>query len=924
MRTSRLAFSLVFLVACLASPVATFAQSSSANAGTVRGSVLDPSGAVIKGATVQIQNPVSRYDKSVETDAQGNFEFDNVPFNNYHLSASAKGFQGGEQDVNVRSPLAVEAKISVKIGEATTSLTVTSGTDLVENDTTTHTDVDRELFDKLPLESQSSSLSSLATLASPGVAADSNGLFHGLGDHASNSFSIDGQPITDQQSKVFSNQLPIDSVQSMEVIEGAPPAEYGGKTSLVLVVTTRSGLGSTTPHGDITTSYGTFGTTNSGFDLSYGGQKWGNFISANGLDTGRFLDGPEFQVFHDRGNEENIFDRVDFKPSDQDTINLNLQFTRSWFQTPNSYDAQNATAWNGLLVNNGGLGPNGVLVGSADQRSKIRTFNIAPVWTHLLNPKTVLTLGAFVRQDQYNYYPSANPFSDLTPDLQSSTVGQDRRLTNAGARASVSYVSGIHNIKVGLQYEQTLLTERDSFGLVDPTINAPCLNADGSPDTDPTLTNPNGCTGALQQNPNFNPTLACYDLTRTSPLPSSDGCPNSTSTDSKFYGHADIREFAFYIQDAINVHNWTFNLGLRVDQYNGITQAAQGEPRLGIAYNIKPTNTVLRVSYARTMESPFNENLVIASLGCLDPAIVAFQSFVAGAQCASQVPLTPGHRNEFHAGLSQAFGKYFVVDGEYIWKYTHDAFDFSVFGNTPITYPIEWASSKIPGYAIRLTMPNFHGLTMFLVTSSVAARFFGPQVSGIGAAPGGSSVFRIDHDEVHNATGHLQYQPSQKLPWLSFNWRYDSGLVAGPVPCAGGNCANGPNGSDSVVDVSGLTPDQQFEGGLYCGPVHATPTMPISPNGLCPANLYGSTLVSIPAPGTENDDHNPPRIAPRNLFDIGIGHDNIFHSDKYKFSARVTVVNLANSYVLYNFLSTFSGTHYVSPRAITGTIGFHF
>ena len=161
MRISRLALSLVFLVLGLASPVATYAQS---NAGTVRGSVLDPSGAVIKGATVEIQNPVSRYNKSVETDAQGNFEFDNVPYNNYHLSASAKGFQGGEQDVNVRSPLAVEAKISMTIGNATTSVTVTSGTDLVENDTTTHTDVDRELFDKLPLESQSSSLSSLATL----------------------------------------------------------------------------------------------------------------------------------------------------------------------------------------------------------------------------------------------------------------------------------------------------------------------------------------------------------------------------------------------------------------------------------------------------------------------------------------------------------------------------------------------------------------------------------------------------------------------------------------------------------------------------------------------------------------------------------------------------------------------------------------
>ncbi len=311
-----------------------------ANSGTVRGTVLDPSSAAIVGASVEIQNPVSHYNRTVQTDSQGKFEFDNIPFNNYHLSATANGFQGGEEDVNVRSALAVETKISMKIGTAVESVTVTTAGDLLENVPTSHTDIDRSLFDKLPLESQSSSLSSLVTLASPGVAADSNGLFHGLGDHAENSFSIDGQPITDQQSKVFSNQLPVDAVQSLEVIDGAPPPEFGGKTSLVIVATTRSGLGVSTPHGDLTASYGTFGSTNGAFDLSYGGPRWGNFISINGLDTGRFLDPPEFTVLHDKGNEENVFDRIDFKPNDKDTFSLKLQFTRSWFQTPNTWDQQ--------------------------------------------------------------------------------------------------------------------------------------------------------------------------------------------------------------------------------------------------------------------------------------------------------------------------------------------------------------------------------------------------------------------------------------------------------------------------------------------------------------------------------------------------------------------------------------------------------
>jgi len=925
---------------CLA-PV--YAQSISAGSGTIRGTVLDPSGSAIQNASVEIQNPVSRYDRSAKSDAQGNFEFDNVPYNNYHLSASSAGFQGSEQDVNVRAPLPIDVKVTLKIGVENQSVTVTGAGDLVETDSTNHTDVDRELFEKLPLESNSSGLSSLVTLSTPGVAADSNGLFHGLGDHASNSFSIDGQAITDQQSKVFSNQLPVEAVQSMQVIEGAPPAEYGGKTSLVIVVTTRSGLGVTMPKGDVTASYGTFGSSNGSFDLSYGQQKWGNFISVSGMNTGRFLDGPEYQVFHDHGNEESVFDRLDLKFSDKDTVNLNLGFTRSWFQTPNSYDAQTASAWNGLVengiaVNNAGLGPNGVLVGPADQRSQIRSFNVAPAWTRLINANSILTFGLFVRQDQYNYFPSDNPFSDFTRDLQSATVGQNRRLTNAGARTNLAWVNAVHNIKVGATYEHTFITERDTFGLVDPQANAPCLNTNLTPDTNPLLTNPADCTGGLLPNTGqgflangaaaaaFIPLLGCYDLTRPAPLPASDGCPNNTSGEYGFHGRADIKEFAFYVQDAITFHNWTFNLGLRFDQYNGLKSATQGEPRLGIAYNIKRTNTVIRASYARTMESPFNENLVLASTGCNYPVIAAFQTLVPGGACVTTTPLGPGHRNEFHAGLEQAFGKYLVIDAEYIWKYTHNAFDFSVLGNTPITYPIEWRSSKIPGFALRATVPNYHGFTAYVVMSSVAARFFGPQIAGVGSTPGAVSVFRIDHDERFNQTTHLQYQlPSKRAPWISFTWRYDSGGVAGAVPCAGGEaCANGPNGNSSVVDVSNLTPDQQFAGGLYCGSVHSTPTMPISPNGLCPASLYGSTLLTIPAAGTQNDDHNPGRIAGRNLFDVGIGDDDLFHTDKYKWSARLTVVNLTNKEALYNFLSTFSGTHYVSPRAATATVGFHF
>lgn len=116
----------------------------------------------------------------------------NVPFNPYHLSVTAAGFAAFTGDVDVRSAVPVTLEVRLKLATSATSITVEAGGGLIETEPAAHTDVDTGLIEKLPLESQSSSVSSLVTLASPGVVADSNGLFHGLGDHAKNSFSVDG------------------------------------------------------------------------------------------------------------------------------------------------------------------------------------------------------------------------------------------------------------------------------------------------------------------------------------------------------------------------------------------------------------------------------------------------------------------------------------------------------------------------------------------------------------------------------------------------------------------------------------------------------------------------------------------------------------------------------------------------------------
>jgi hypothetical protein len=581
-------------------------------------------------------------------------------------------------------------------------------------------------------------------------------------------------------------------------------------------------------------------------------------------------------------------------------------------------------------VVSGGTGPNPVFgsVGDADQRSKIVTFDIAPTYTRTIGANSVFNFGAYVRRDGYDYYPSGDALADEgAPNLQNQTIGQVRSLTNAGFHTDFSYVKGVNNVKAGAMYSQTYLNENDTLAIVSPTYNSPCV--DGNGNALPGFTNPGQCAAAnasYAPNAPYDPTnptgggynalLLAYDLTRGG------GYYN-------FFGHTDVKELALYLQDQIKAGNWLLNLGIRGDLYNGLAIARQAEPRLGVAYTIPQTKSVLRVSYARTLESPFNENLVLSSEGCGNAVLAELLVCSPGVGTT----LEPGFRNEFHAGLQQALGRHLVLSGDYIWKYTHNAFDFSVLGNTPITFPIDWHNSKIPGFALRVDVPNYRGVSAYAVMSSVAARFFPPQVAGAGAtvAQGSLYPFRIDHDEHYNQTTHVQYQlPGKRTPWMGFNWRYDSGLTAGSVPCynvvdPNSLCAGTSLliGGQPGVDMSGLTPDEQFQAGLACDGVKATPYAGIA-NGQCLASELTSKLVKIPAANTEDDDKDPPRIQPRSLFDASVGEENLFNGERYKWSLRLTDVNITNKYALYNFLSTFSGTHYVTPRALTAEIGFHF
>ena len=496
------------LVVCLGLSVSPPASAQGlGGAGTIQGAVTDPTGGVMQAVAVTITNPVSGFTRTATTDAAGRYVFNNLPPNPYHLAVTAQGFQTLERDVDVRTGVPISVDLSLALAGASSSVEVVGhNEDLLERSPTAHTDVDQTLIAKLPIESSAGGLNQVVTLASPGVVADSNGFFHPVGDHAQTQFSIDNQPITDQQSRLYSNQISQDAVQSMEVITGVAPAEYGDKSSLVVHIVTKSGLDQAKPTGSASLGYGSFASPTGDVNIGGGSHRLGNFISLSGLRTDRFLDPPELEALHDRGNNVSLFDRFDFRPGTNDTLHLNIQAANSGFDVPNTYDQIQQT-----------------------QHQKIATFNVAPGYSRVIGSKTLFTANGFVRRDHLTYTPSADLFND-TP----ATVSQDRMLTNLGAKADVAMTLGNHNLKFGGSIGATRLHEQFLLGITDPT-DAAFAGEDGA----------------------FTPALAPFDLTDGgSPL----------AYDQSFT----IKQQAGYAQDDIKAGNVTLNLGLTARGASGL------------------------------------------------------------------------------------------------------------------------------------------------------------------------------------------------------------------------------------------------------------------------------------------------------------------------------------------------------------------
>jgi hypothetical protein len=417
-----------------------FAQS---RIGTIQGTVKDPTGALVPNAQVTVTQPVTGYRQTTQTDAQGSFKLVNVPFNTYKVRVEAAGFQPVEESIDLETTIPLNLELSLSLEEATANVTVTTGgAAMLETDrTSSDTDISQTILER-PLGAAPSRAIESIVASTPGFVTDDNGRMHPRGSESQVQYVVDGVPVTDNMSAIFSTSLDARTLRTVEVLTGGIPAEFGDKLAGVINVNTRSGLEGPT-QGGLSFSGGSFSTGEVAADFSTHTKKLGFLTNLSASTSQRYLDPPTLDNFHNFGRTGKGFFRLDYQFDANNSLRGVFNFGGSNFQVPNRVNQE---------------------IAGQDQRQRLRDNAQNIGFQHIFSPNTVAQFSFFHRQS--NARLLSNTLS--TPVV----ANQDRTLQNYGAIGSLALTRGSHNIKFGGQVTITPVDEHFSFY---PTVAFPDL-----------------------------------------------------------------------------------------------------------------------------------------------------------------------------------------------------------------------------------------------------------------------------------------------------------------------------------------------------------------------------------------------------------------------------------------------------------------
>ncbi len=718
-------------------------------AGAVMGRVVDQDDRPMAGVSPVLRNDITGFSATAVTGQDGSFKFFNVPFNPYELHVEVQGFKTVHMQLEVRSIVAVNVTVRLELAPVTAAVTVEAEPTAVQLETDTsmsHLDIDKSYIARAPATVSSRAMEQIIT-ATPGFAKDENGRFHFQGAHSQSEYVVDGQIISDQTGITFSNSIDPGIAQAIEVIYGNVPAEFGEKIGAVINLTTKSGLGSGGVHGDAFLGASRFATEEGGASVGYGTETFGLFGSVNASKSDRFVDPVNFDSLHNHGNTGRAFLRVDWVPRPSSTFHLSVLAGRTNRDVPDTYTQQ-----------------------ASGQAQRVHTgdenYNLG--YQGVLSSDSVLDVSGFVRRSSFEL--------DSSPGDTPVQATSKRSLDNYGLAPSITWATGVHEVKVGGEIKRFPIEENFAFGLTDPTLN------------DPT-------------SPDYNPDLAPYDLTRG-------GAP------FLFHARQTGTYYAAFLQDNIRLGNFTANVGVRYDHNDLPMSESQLEPRVGAVYYFPETRTAVRLSYNRVFYTPEYENILFSS----SPEVVA----LAPPAIQQSRPLGGGsllvhseRQNAFTVGAQQAVGSKLRVDVDVWDRRSTYAGDQDQFFNTGIVFPLAFSSGHLHGWDLRLDLAPTDGIRGFFSLGHTRAIYVAPPVGGLFLDAGvlGSLTagpFIIDHDENLALQSGVTYDIGRSGFWAGVNVRYDSGLVSGAAPS---DLVGDPDNSWAipfirVTDNTNLNPDR--------------------------------------------------------------------------------------------------------------------
>src|SRR5678815_4297987 len=416
---------------------------SQARIGSVQGIVKDPGGALVPNATITVTQPVTGYRQTTQTDAQGSFKLVNLPFNTYKVRAEATGFQPDEESIDLESTIPLNVELSLSLEQTTAAVTITTdNAAMLEPDrTSSDTDIGQTILERPVGAAPSRAIESIVS-STPGFVTDDNGRMHPRGSESQVQYVVDGVPITDNMSAIFSTSLDARTLRTVEVLTGGIPAEFGDKLAGIINVNTKSGLEGPT-QGGLSFSGGSFSTGEVSADFSTHTKNLGFITNLSTSTSQRYLDPPTLDNFHNFGRTGKGFFRLDYQFDANNSLRGVLNFGGSNFQVPNRFAQE---------------------VAGQDQRQRLRDNSQNISFQHIFSPNSVAQFSFFHRQS--NAKLISNPLS--TPVV----ANQDRTLQNYGGIGSLALTRGSHNIKLGGQVTITPVDEHFSFY---PTTEFPQL-----------------------------------------------------------------------------------------------------------------------------------------------------------------------------------------------------------------------------------------------------------------------------------------------------------------------------------------------------------------------------------------------------------------------------------------------------------------